>query len=50
MLRMTAHIESMTTRFGVVAAIAACAVAAQGSSPERGKLPRNLDQRSAGPS
>jgi hypothetical protein len=48
MLRTTGHIESQTTRLGVVAAIHPCA-AAQGSSPKFGTLPRNLDWKTAGP-
>jgi hypothetical protein len=48
MLRTTGHIESQTTRLGVVAATRLCA-AEQGSSPTPGKLPRKLVRRTAGP-
>jgi hypothetical protein len=49
MLRTTAHIESTTTRFGVVPAIHPCA-SAQGCSAKFATLPRNLDWSNAGPS
>jgi hypothetical protein len=48
MLRTNGHIESMTTRLGVVVAIHPCA-SAQDSSPKFGTLPRILDWSSAGP-
>jgi hypothetical protein len=48
MLRIAAHIESTTKRFGASVAIYPCTSALR-SSPAFAKLPRNLDQRRAGP-